>query len=160
MGIRPYPRSSRIRDINDGGGHKVWRKGAVARSKVFALRAAKYSLNRRFRCLSLGLLAAGAQRCADNGRNHLYTRCRVVGIDVDIRHGLVDRMVDTPTHPVPPTHLSPSLLYSSPLVLVLLVWAGWVDPVTSGARVSCLPASLCSSWWRGGCVSLWASWAL
>lgn len=65
-----------------------------------------------------------------------------------------------PTQCHPPTHLSPSLLYSSPLVLVLLVWAGWVDPVTSGARVSCPPASLCSSWLGGGCVSLWASWAL
>ena len=104
-----------------GGSQKNSINGAVSGPKVFALRAAKYSLNRRFRCLSLGLLAAGSQRCADNGRNTPHLPRWVVGIRMDIGHGfvngLVDRMVDTPTHPVPPTHLSPLLLYSCPLVM-------------------------------------------
>ena len=62
-------------------------------------------------------------------------------------------LVTTP-HPVPPTHLSPLLLYSCPLVLVLMVWADWVGRVTSGALCS-LSLPPCAP--RGGEVGVCTS---
>lgn len=107
-----------------------------------------YSGNGTFRWLSLGLLGAGAQRCADKGRKHAWTCGSLVGI----HHW-------SPPHPTPsathPPVSSPPVLLSSGLGALGLGRLGW--PCHLGCPVLPLPASLCSSWWRGGCVYLGAS---
>jgi len=129
VGIWTYPRSLRVWIINDGGVQKNSLKGEFLAQKNSSngtvsggknapkaeLRSAMYSPNRRFVSLSLGLLAAGSQRCAAKGRND--TPPRPGGVGIDIGHGLLNRMVDTPPPHSPPTHLSPLLLYSCPLVM-------------------------------------------
>ena len=98
-----------------GGSQKNSINGAVSGPKVFALRAAKNESNRRFVCLSLGLLAAGAQRCAGIGRNHLYPPWWVVGIRRGHSSWTSQSHGGPPPHPCPthPPVLLPPVLLSS-----------------------------------------------
>ena len=86
-----------------------------------------YSGNGTFRWLSLGLLAAGAQRCADKGRKHAWT-CGSLG---GIHHW-------SPPH----TQCHPPTCLLSSCTPVLWSWCSWSGPtgLAVSPRVPCAPS--------------------
>lgn len=160
MGIRTYPRSLRNGRTNDGGGQKYVVKDEFLAQKNSSNGTVSGGKNepKYPHCVPQCIQEMGhfaGYLWAYWGRAHSDAPIRVGNT-----HGLADRSLVSTTghhptpHPVPPTHLSPLLLYSCPLVLVLLVWADWVGRVTSGALCS-LSLPPCAP--RGGEVGVCTS---
>ena len=165
MGIRTYPRSLRNGRTNDGGGQKYVVKDEFLAQKNSSNGTVSGGKNEPKyphcvpHCVPQCIQEMGhfaGYLWAYWGRAHSDAPIRVGNT-----HGLADRSLVSTTghHPTPsathPPVSSPPVLLSSGLGALGLGRLGW--PCHLGCPVLPLPAPLCSSWWRGGCVYLGAS---